>query len=80
VAAWVDRRNGKNEIWGARIGSDGTVQDPNGFLVTNDFSNNGSPALTKGSSKADTFTLAWEVNPNTETTGIQALGLGPAPK
>ncbi|MBV9951929.1 MAG: hypothetical protein JO291_08255 [Acidimicrobiia bacterium] len=80
VAAWVDRRNGKAEIWGSRIGSDGTVQDPGGFLITNDFTQNGSPDLTKGSSKSETFTLAWEVNPDTETTGIQALGLAPSPK
>jgi hypothetical protein len=80
VATWVDRRNGKDEIWGAGISSGGAVQDPNGFLVTNDFAGNGSPALTKGSGKTETFTLAWEVNSNTETTGVQALGLAPAPK
>jgi hypothetical protein len=80
VATWVDRRNGKDEIWGAGISSGGAVQDPNGFLVTNDFASNGSPALTKGSSKTETFTLAWEINSNTDTTGVQALGLAPAPK
>jgi hypothetical protein len=80
AVTWVDRRNGKDELWGTGITSGGVVQDPNGFLVTNDFTSNGSPALTKGSSKAGTFTLGWEVNPDTETTGIQALGLAPAPK
>lgn len=80
AVAWVDRRNGKDEIWGAGISSGGAVQDPNGFLVTNDFTQNGSPALTKGSSKTETFTLGWEVSPNTESGGIQAVGLAPAPK
>jgi hypothetical protein len=80
VATWIDRRNNLNEVWGARIASSGAIQDTSGFRITNDFSNNGSPAVTKGSSTAQTFTTAWELNPNTETTGIQAAGIGAAPK
>jgi hypothetical protein len=80
LAVWVDRRNGINEIWGARIASSGAILDSDGFRLTADGSSNGSPAVTKGRSTAQTYTVAWERNPNTETTSIVASGVDPAPK
>jgi hypothetical protein len=80
LVVWVDRRAGKSELWGARIDTNGAVLDQSGFLVTNDFTSNANPSLTKGSSATQTYTLGWEVNPGTDSAGIQAIGLGPAPK
>jgi hypothetical protein len=80
LVVWQDRRNGSDDLWGARIGSNGTVQDPNGFLVTEYHPVNTNPALTKGSSKAKTFTFAWQARPGGQDNGIVAYGIGPAPK
>jgi hypothetical protein len=33
LVAWRDTRNGPNNIYATRVGTDGTVQDGNGFLI-----------------------------------------------
>ncbi len=49
LAAWRDRRNGTNgDILVSRIATNGTITDPNGFVVTNTTADEDSPAVSKG--------------------------------
>ena len=47
LVLWQDHRRGQNDVYGARVAGNGSVTDPNGFLVTGGGGNR--PAVTKGS-------------------------------
>jgi hypothetical protein len=80
MVVWRDRRNGSDDLWGARISTGGAVQDPDGFLVTEFYPENGFAAITKATSATQTFTITWEAIPAGQDSGIVAFGIGPAPK
>jgi hypothetical protein len=80
LVAWVDRRNGDLDIWGARVNSDNTVVDPNGFLITEYYPQNDSPAITQGGTKASTFGFGWSPTPDGLASGVVAYGIQFAPK
>jgi hypothetical protein len=46
LVVWQDRRRGQFDVFGARVASNGTVTDPNGFLVTG--GGGTDQAVTKG--------------------------------
>jgi hypothetical protein len=51
LVAWNDRRSGVTyDIYGTRVATDGTVQDPNGLALTTGPTDELSPALTNASS------------------------------
>jgi hypothetical protein len=45
LVAWKDNRNFWNEIWAARVATNGTVQDPSGFRVFDQATNEGTAAI-----------------------------------
>jgi hypothetical protein len=51
LVAWNDRRSGATyDIYGTRVATDGTVQDPNGLALSTGPTDELSPALTNASS------------------------------
>ena len=56
LVAWKDNRNFWNEIWAARVATDGTVGDPSGFRIFDQATNMGTagifapPAVASGPS------------------------------
>jgi hypothetical protein len=80
LVAWVDSRNGKNDIWGARIKLDDEVVDPDGFLFTDGNPASDEPAVTGGGGDGPVFTVAWTSRPAGKQTGVSACGIDAAPK
>jgi hypothetical protein len=82
MVAWKDTRNDSGgDIYGTRVKKDRTVLDTNGFVITEFTPADEYPAVGKGTNKAGTFTVAWNLNPNNQGTGIALYGIDyPAPK
>ncbi len=58
LVVWQDKRNGKNwEIYGARVGPDGKVLDPDGLPISVGIENRGTPAV---SWNGENFFVVWE--------------------
>ena len=53
IVIWQDRRNGSDDLWGARIVPNGTVQDPNGFLVTEYYPRQREPGAHQGQQQVE---------------------------
>jgi hypothetical protein len=75
LVTWIDRRNGKNDIWGTDVAANGTVQEPNGFLITEYYPENRDPVVTRARSLRDTFTMAWMSKPGGLEDGVVAYGV-----
>ena len=56
LAVWTDNRSGRH-VYGARIRPNGTLLDPNGFLISSDTVNQMMPALGTDGSK---FLVTWQ--------------------
>lgn len=62
LVAWKDNRNFWNEIWAARVASDGTVQDPSGFRIFDQATNQGTAAIQNPPSVAPGPGNKWAVD------------------
>jgi hypothetical protein len=81
LVAWTDRRDDpEGDVYGARVSVDGTVLDPNGFLITAYTPEDDRAALTSVTSAKNTFGVAWELTPSGQGTGIATYGITVAPK
>lgn len=51
LAVWRDRRNGTNgDVLASRIATNGSVTDPNGYVITNTTADEDTPAVSRASS------------------------------
>jgi hypothetical protein len=57
LVVWEDYRGGDGDIYGARVTPQGTVLDPNGFVISQGTSYRGSPALAYDGAN---FLVVWE--------------------
>jgi hypothetical protein len=80
AVAWVDRRNGKRDIWGTQVARNGDVQYDDGFLITEYYPENGDPALAAAGPTAGTFAVSWTSVPSGMGEGVVAYGFQFAPK
>jgi hypothetical protein len=72
LVAWIDRRNGSiDQIYGARVATDGTVQDPSGFVISTAAGDHGYPEVAPGSGSD------WGVVYDRADTGIYLRGVNP---
>jgi hypothetical protein len=76
LVVWVDGRKGHQDLWGTRISAEGTNVDGSeaGFLVTEYYPVNTSPALTGGGSFQN-FTITWDPTPGGLASGVIAYGI-----
>jgi len=57
LIVWQDKRNGSYDIYGARIGQNGTVFDPNGIAISTAVNDQISPSVTFDGSN---YVVVWE--------------------
>jgi hypothetical protein len=82
LVAWRDRRNDLGgDIYGTRVpyGALG-YPDENSFLITRFTPEDDHPALSSGTTAADSFVAAWEATPSGKGPGVVAYGMTLAPK
>jgi MYXO-CTERM domain-containing protein len=71
LATWSDARNGGDDVYAARVGTDGTVADPGGFLVATNAIDGNPRATWTGTN----WWLAWSVQ-NALTYSVEAASVG----
>lgn len=58
LVVWHDLRNGRDwDVYGARVNADGTVLEPNGFLIAGGVQNQANPALAPADNG---FLVVWQ--------------------
>ncbi len=57
LVVWRDSRDGDSDIWGARFTGTGTVQDPNGILISGAANGQEYPAVTYSSTLTSYFVV-----------------------
>jgi hypothetical protein len=77
LVAWKDNRNFWNEIWAARVASDGTVQDPSGFRIFDQATNQGTAAIQNPPSVARGPGSKWAVDHEAVFGGIFHYSVAP---
>jgi hypothetical protein len=77
LVAWKDNRNFWNEIWAARVASDGTVQDPSGFRIFDQATNQGTAAIQAPPSVAPGPGNKWAVDHEAIFGGIYHYTVAP---
>jgi hypothetical protein len=77
LVAWKDNRNFWNEIWAARVASDGTVQDPSGFRIFDQATNQGTAAIQAPPSVAPGPGSNWAVDHEAIFGGIYHYSVAP---
>lgn len=77
LVAWKDNRNFWNEIWAARVKSDGTVQDPSGFRIFDQATNMGTAAIQSPPSVAPGPGNKWAVDHEAVFGGIFHYSVAP---
>jgi large repetitive protein len=77
LVAWKDNRNFWNEIWAARVASDGTVQDPSGFRIFDQATNEGTAAIQSPPSVAPGPGNKWAVDHEAVFGGIFHYSVAP---
>ncbi len=69
LVTWSDARSGQSDIYGARVGSDGTVLDQDGLLLWNSPNAAQSPRLAWGGAN---YLLVWSEFPGAFTENVLA--------
>ncbi len=77
LVAWKDNRNFWNEIWAARVASDGTVQDPSGFRIFDQATNQGTAGIFAPPSVAAGPGNKWAVDHEAVFGGIFHYSVAP---
>ncbi|MBV9953333.1 MAG: hypothetical protein JO291_15375 [Acidimicrobiia bacterium] len=76
LVVWQDRhRTAGGDLYGARVRPGPSVIDTTSFLVTQYYATNLRPALTSGTSKANTFGISWEAGSSASSTAIIGYGV-----
>ena len=72
LIVWTDTRSGLGkDIYGARLGTDGSILDPSGFIICDYDGLQENPSVT---SNGEIFLVVWEDDRHQETSGIDIYG------
>ncbi len=77
LVAWKDNRNFWNEIWAARVSTGGTVQDPSGFRIFDQATNQGTAGIFSPPSVAAGPGNKWAVDHEAVFGGIFHYSVAP---
>ena len=77
LVAWKDNRNFRNEIWAARVASNGTVQDASGFRIFDQTTNMGTAGIFAPPSVAPGPGSNWAVDHEAVFGGIFHYSVAP---